>query len=348
MTLPPIRIDLVEIPAGRFSMGSSLNDHVANQNEMPQRDEYLDTFYISRYPVTNREYKLFVDDTGHRKPSHWLNQGKLVLQENHPVVCVSFEDAKDYCNWVSAQENQLFRLPTEKEWEKAARGNKDSRQYPWGDKWKTYRCNTKESGHSATTPVTEYEKHQENIYGVIDFIGNVWEWTDSWYQLYKNSQHKSKHYGETHRVIRGGSYHNEHQNGRISARGRYLPEITRPYVGFRLASDALGRNLAHSNSLELETITQDLDSYFGNEKHQAVDPAKLQQALIKHFNLPELKQLILNLGLPYDDDFTNKRTEMARELVGYCQRHGLISKLIEQADKARPTLNVDWWQTSEN
>jgi formylglycine-generating enzyme required for sulfatase activity len=126
--------ELIFIRAGRFTMGSDkTRDPQAFDRELPQHQVYVGNFYIAKYPVTNAEYKRFVDTTGHREPYHWQSEDhELFRGADQPVVCVNWRDANAYCQWLSRMTGKSYRLPTEAEWEKAARGP-DRQIYPWGN-----------------------------------------------------------------------------------------------------------------------------------------------------------------------------------------------------------------------
>ncbi|HLF03376.1 MAG TPA: SUMF1/EgtB/PvdO family nonheme iron enzyme, partial [Anaerolineales bacterium] len=157
----PFHLELIRIPAGEFLMGSDpMKDKEARENEQPQHRLHLPEFYIGKYPITNAQYAAFK---------------KIPIpagQENHPVVNVSWRDAIAFCQWLSQQTSKTFRLPTEAEWEKAARGV-DGRIYPWGDEWDATRLNSGESGPKTTTPVGAYSPRGDSPYGLADVSGNV-------------------------------------------------------------------------------------------------------------------------------------------------------------------------------
>jgi len=168
--LPPVR----NVSAGPFLIGSDPDqDKQAGSDEQPQHILTLGSFQIGKYPVTVAEYAYFVR-AGQKEPNNWQQQlGKF----DHPVVCVSWQDAIAYVRWLAVQTGQVWRLPSEAEWEKAARGTA-GRIYPWGDQFEASRCNTSEGGKNATTPVGNYPSGA-SPYGALDMAGNVWEWTGS-------------------------------------------------------------------------------------------------------------------------------------------------------------------------
>ncbi len=208
--------EMVLIPAGEFLMGSSEEDveqfliefiyrrPSRFENEQPQHVVYLDAFYIDKYEVTNAQYKRFLDETG-RMPPLYLNDD-LYNQPDQAVMAVTWEDAAEYARWAGK------RLPTEAEWEKAARGT-DGRIWPWGDEWDNTLLNANDvgavDGYVYTAPVGSYPEGV-SPYGVHDMAGNVWEWTADWYDenYYEYSPKinpKGPESGEAH-VARGGSW----------------------------------------------------------------------------------------------------------------------------------------------
>lgn len=225
--------EMMFIPAGEFLMGSDKG----HDDEKPPHTVYLDGYYIDRCPVTNAEYKKFVEATGRKPPSHWQN-GKIPAgKESHPVVNVSWQDAADYAAWAGK------RLPTEAEWEKAASWDpvkREKRVYPWGNRFDAGKCNSKESGIGTTTPVGKYSPPGDSPYGVADMAGNVWEWCADWYDenYYKNSP-KQNPQGPTSgqkRVLRGGSWSS--YDGDVRSANRLdlsSPDYILNLVGFRCA-----------------------------------------------------------------------------------------------------------------
>ena len=166
---------LVRVPAGEFIMGSDpARDPAARGDEQPQHSIYLAEFHIGKYPITNVQYQVFMDATQPRKlasTAHWQSPpGK----ENHPAASISWDEAAAFCLWLSQETGCIFRLPTEAEWEKAARGA-DGRLYPWGEGWDASRANALEMC-PGTTPAGQFSPDGDSPYGVADMSGNVWEW----------------------------------------------------------------------------------------------------------------------------------------------------------------------------
>lgn len=227
--------NMVLVPAGEFIMGVNT---IGGQSG-PYADEYpahkvtVDAFYIDVYEVTNEQYKRFCDATGHRPPPHWVGGKYPDGQDKYPVCNVSWYDAVAYCKWAGK------RLPTEAEWEKAARGT-DGRMYPWGnqftdDKKNPYKfCN---GGHQGLKPVGSYPRGV-SPYGCHDMIGNVAEWTADWYKPYPGARKGTVYepfYGEKLKVHRGGSWANLPSSLRCTFRGTHYPWGRSPLIGFRCA-----------------------------------------------------------------------------------------------------------------
>ncbi|NIO69816.1 MAG: SUMF1/EgtB/PvdO family nonheme iron enzyme [Anaerolineae bacterium] len=238
-------LQLVRIPAGEFLMGTREEDVDAItekygierkfiEREVPQRKVFVDEFEIGKYPVTNFEYQAFVQDTGHQPPRHWEGDQYPEGLGDHPVVNVSWHDAVAYCEWLSEKTGHPYRLPTEAEWEKAARGA-DGRQFPWGDEWDESRCNTAEGGPGTTTPVGQYSPDGDSPYKVADMAGNVWEWCADWFEFYPGSSFPNKDHGVAFRMLRSGSWHLKRVYARCTARLRDYPDNRNDVVGFRCA-----------------------------------------------------------------------------------------------------------------
>ena len=156
---------MVFVSTGTFLMG----DGEGARDERPKHKVELDAFWIDRFPVTNKDYKRFVDATGHRRPPHWVTGTYQRQHERHPVTNVSHKDANAYAEWVGK------RLPTEAEWEKAARGT-IGQTYPWGDAFRKDNVNSS-NDYGGTTPVDQFTGGS-SPYGVMDMCGNVMEWCE--------------------------------------------------------------------------------------------------------------------------------------------------------------------------
>jgi len=198
------------VPAGSFLMGSDEGD----DDERPSHKVHVDAFYIGRFAVTNAQYREYVAAMGHHVPDNW-RPGRLWMvgtyprgRGDHPVVCVSWRDAVGYCRWLSAATGARIRLPTEAEWEKAARGT-DGRRYPWGHEFDELKCNCLTSKVMDTTPVGKYSPQGDSPYGAADMAGNTSEWTNSLHRPYPYDADDGREDfvgGESWRVVRGGSF----------------------------------------------------------------------------------------------------------------------------------------------
>lgn len=179
-----LNLDFVLIPAGEFKIGSDpAVDRDAQSDEMPQHYLHITDFYMMRQPVTNAQYALFVEATGHRAPLFWENGKCAAGTDQHPVVGVSYADAIAFCRWAGQILGKPVRLPTEAEWEKAARGS-DGRIYPWGNRWEDGRCNNAEAQLGGPSAVGQFSPHGDSPYGVADVAGNVQEWCSSLFSRY--------------------------------------------------------------------------------------------------------------------------------------------------------------------
>ncbi|MFQ6102409.1 MAG: SUMF1/EgtB/PvdO family nonheme iron enzyme [Anaerolineae bacterium] len=233
----PIHLELVRVPAGEFLMGSDpAKDEDAHDGEQPQHTVHLSEFYIGKYPVTNAQYAAFVRATKHRAPELWKKGEIPSGEENHPVIYVSWRDAIAFCEWLSRETGENFRLPTEAEWEKAARGA-DGRIYPWGDGPPTAGLCNFDANVGDTTPVGRYSPQGDSPYGCADMAGNVWEWCSSLYEPYPYDPGDGREnlvVGGS-RVLRGGSWYGGQVNARCAYRGRARPGDWGVNVGFRCA-----------------------------------------------------------------------------------------------------------------
>lgn len=250
--------EMVLIPSGTHLMGSPPAQTAALigkdarlsadffEAEHPQHAVSLSAFYIDRYPVSNAQYAAFLAATGHPTPKYWRDTPQMGAEEpfpvgakhgTHPVVGVSYADALAYCKWAGK------RLPTEAEWEKAARGGLISQNYPWGNASSRNHANTvgiwgKDTWHW-TSPIGSFPP---NGYGLYDMAGNVFEWCADWYapDYYQRSQHENPQGPETGqtRVLRGGSWSNNLfgiYQLRCAYRFHARPETRNLTIGFRCA-----------------------------------------------------------------------------------------------------------------
>ncbi|MGC2165635.1 MAG: formylglycine-generating enzyme family protein [Gallionella sp.] len=227
--------EMVLVPAGKFIRGS--NNRLPDEG--PEYVAETKAFWIDKFEVSNLQYKQFVDATKRKSPKHWRNRNYPEGRVDHPVVFVSWFDAYDYCKWAGR------RLPTDIEWEKAARGT-DGRNFPWGDEFDVNKVNSPVRWaalhiEGGTTPVGAFEGGK-SPYGAYDMSGNVWEWTDSWYTQYPGNQWPSENYGELYKVLKGGSWWDcsFYQCG-VSApsfnRSYFKQNIKNSSFGFRCAKD---------------------------------------------------------------------------------------------------------------
>jgi formylglycine-generating enzyme required for sulfatase activity len=243
-------MELVYIPAGEFIMGSSRNeDPHTFEEELPQHIVYMDAYWIDRTEVTNAQYALCVADSGAcTKPANNYSRTRSSYYDNvqyasHPVIFVSWSQAAAYCTWAGR------RLPTEAEWEKAARGPK-GRIYPWGNTfdgtlanycdvncltdWKDSRY---DDGYIETSPVGVY-RGGASLYGVLDMAGNVYEWVADWYEPYTQipqSNPTGPASGLDH-IMRGGSWGDDPDHVRSAIRSRISGDTWLDFIGFRCAN----------------------------------------------------------------------------------------------------------------
>ncbi len=197
---------MVLIPAGPFYEGPTPE---AGAGAEPMVT-VLPAFYIDRFEVTNRQFAEFVKQTGYKAEGNWQKYA-TPDRMNHPVVCVSWHDAQAYAKWAGK------RLPTDEEWEKAARGG-DARRFPWGNKWDSRRLNCFDSNRGNTAPVGSYP-NGASPYGVEDMAGNVWEWVDSWFIPASSDTSLAMQ-----RSIRGGSRSDKAEDCLIVAKRGVFPE----------------------------------------------------------------------------------------------------------------------------
>ena len=271
-------LGFVEVPAGPFLMGTreeeipALLDRFGGEwgwyeQETPQHEVTLPAYYVARYPVTVAQFRAFVEHSGHEP----ADEGSLLGVDNHPVVYVTWYDALEYCKWLTErlrgwegtleplatllrEQGWVITLPSEAEWEKAARGGKQipssksqspewvensnpGRVFPWGEEVDQNRANYDDTGIGTTSAVGCFPGGA-SVYGVEDLSGNVWEWTRSLYREYP--YHSEDKRGdleagmEVARVLRGGAFSNGAWFVRCAFRNRFIPDSRFTYIGFRV------------------------------------------------------------------------------------------------------------------
>jgi formylglycine-generating enzyme required for sulfatase activity len=231
----------IAIPSHQFLMGTPEHDlsHLAKQyggtresyrEESPQHTVSVAAYAIGRTPVSVAAYAHFVA-AGGTPPSNWLAQSVL---PDHPVVNVTWPMAQAFARWAGLQLQLPLRLPTESEWEAAARGT-DGRQFPWGNTWDATAAAVKERG--LPLPAVASFPHGASPWGCLDMAGTVWEWTQSLDALYPYQSDDGRNHPDTpgRRIIRGGCYVNPHGYARTACRFRMDPVLTNPFLGMRLA-----------------------------------------------------------------------------------------------------------------
>jgi gamma-glutamyl hercynylcysteine S-oxide synthase len=217
---------MVYVPEGEFIMGTNKGFNY----ESPEHTVYLKGYYIDKYEVTNMQYKRFIDYTGYPAPGNWKGNNFPSGKGFFPVTNVSFKDAQAYAQWAGK------RLPTEEEWEKAARYT-DGRIYPWGNDWQKSFANVGAMmGMGSPKSIGSYPEGMSK-YGVYDLCGNVWEWTASSFMPYKGNNEPNENYTEKNKVIRGGSYRQSEVIAQSVRRDPLDENKTRIDVGFRCAAD---------------------------------------------------------------------------------------------------------------
>lgn len=200
-TPPPAiaKAEMIEIPGGSFTMGRS----GGSENERPEHEVAVKGFSMDKTEVTNAEYLDFVSATGYKPlPAHWVNEKPIPNHERMPVRFVNAEDVKAFAAWRSKRDGVEYRLPTEQEWEYAARNGNKETLYPWGDKFEA-RCAVIDQ--ASNEPGIVGSNTCANSWGVQDLIGNVFEWTGSEASLYPGSAGVVRPLSEPHLMARGGS-----------------------------------------------------------------------------------------------------------------------------------------------
>ena len=236
ITIDSLNYPLIHIPEGPFIMGTFPTGLRKTDHEEPQRTVTLNTYYIGKFPVTNAQYAQFVEDTGYYPPRFYADSRFNI--PDCPVVGVSWYDAREFLRYLNELTDDAHRLPTEAEWEKAARGT-DGREYPWGNEWDSAKTNSSESHLKRTTPVDSYPEGV-SPYGCYDMGGNVYEWCIDWFHpetyQYAPAENPFGPAEGRRKVIRGGSWVPRGQfAARCANRAAYEPIEMVHNVGIRIA-----------------------------------------------------------------------------------------------------------------
>lgn len=225
----PVKAEMIKIPGGKFMMGNNKG----KPEEQPEWEAEVADFWIGKTEVTNAEYHEFVKETGYKAPAHWTASGNPARgEEKFPVVRISLADVNAYIDWLSERERVQYRLPTEREWEYAARNGGANNLYPWGDKWESNRAVFEQNAPKEVGSIPG----GANRWGVVDLIGNVWEWTSSKPDPYPNSKAEVKR-GEFY-MVRGGGYVSKSSGTEAvmaTTRVGIEPNTQSAFIGFRLA-----------------------------------------------------------------------------------------------------------------
>lgn len=269
--------DWCDVPKGEFLLGSTGADADADDDEKPQRNVWLPDFRISRYPVTNAQWRAFLDAGGYRERQWWSDAGWQAKEQggwsepalwdnprfngaNQPVVGVSWYEATAFCRWLSAELGYAVRLPSEAEWEKAARGI-DGRIYPWGNAWEDNASNAGENSLDRPAPVGCFPRDRSE-YGLMDLSGNISEWTatpwrdrydalngttvELWGRLIAQSEaedagdvdlaDRAETAEEERYTIRGGAWFSSRMNARCAVRDHLHPSARGNVLGLRVVA----------------------------------------------------------------------------------------------------------------
>ncbi len=265
---PGLYLDLMRIPAGEFKMGSAVQDADAFIEESPQHTVYLDVYLIGKYNVTNAQFAAFTSATGYLTAAEKEGNGYILTaagwkdtagadwrhpkgpgsdimgKDSYPVVLVTWDDANAFCQWASQVTSRVITLPTEAQWEKAARGGR-GRLFPWGGTFTAGGSAEPDSTRvnynmnvGMPTQVGKYSPAWDSPYGVSDMAGNVWEWTGSLHRLYPYNAKDGREDADSRdvRVLRGGAFNSVRRVLRCAYRSWSLPHFRFDYLGFRVTA----------------------------------------------------------------------------------------------------------------
>jgi formylglycine-generating enzyme required for sulfatase activity len=257
---PPLNVfepEMIKIPRGEFLMGSSkaqaqkaIQDGAEKtwvQDEQPQHLVLLSEYYIAKHPVTNHEFQVFIRDTKTNSPLGWNGDEYPDGKDDHPAVNIPWEDATAFCEWLKQKTNRPYRLPTEAEWEKAARGT-DGRIWPWGNEFDPEFANTREAKIMHVTRVGQFSPYGDSPYGCVDMIGNIWEWCSDWYDKNEYTKRTQEDTvtedpngpgnGLAH-ILRGGSFGTGRAGNRCADRIQFSKILFTGNYGFRVALSSI-------------------------------------------------------------------------------------------------------------
>lgn len=249
-TDPVTGMEFVWVEGGCFQMGSPSSESERETDEGPVHEVCVDGFYMGRYEVTNHEYRMY--KSGHNSKDY---KGNTLNNDKQPAVYVSWDDALEFADWLTSKSGKKFRLPTEAEWEYAARGGTSTARY-WGNdpddacgsanvadqsakrKWSNLTIHNCDDGYAVTSPVGSFKP---NGFGLYDMLGNVWEWVNDWCGDYYSQSPRDNPQGPSFgsdRVLRGGSWDDEPGDVRAAIRNWVSPGYRDDILGFRLAVPA--------------------------------------------------------------------------------------------------------------
>jgi sulfatase modifying factor 1 len=320
--------EMVRIPAGKFIMGAEAPDFPKAMG--PAHEVHTDEFLLAKYPVTNCQYKKYMDATGAAAPPHWVDGWYPEDREYHPVVNITWDEASAYAAWAG------MRLPTEAEWEHAARGE-DGRTYQWGKTWDPKKCHSGEDGDLVGGPVSVFEfSDVESPYGCVQLTGNVWEWcSDFVVKLpYDVSQNKNPRglAGSLFHVARGGSWTTDEMGSRAAFRCISPIGARWGYEGLRCAKDSLKPGDLRPPGLEDMVLVPAGEFIYGSTS----------------MSLNTLKQKAVYLDAYYIDKYCVTNGEYRRFVLatGYpAPTHWQNGRYEEGKDKC-PVNNVSWEDAS--
>ena len=237
---PPPSPGMVLIPAGEFQMGrakTTVDDEkgmrpLILRDDRPVHAVKLNAYWMDAKEVSHAEYAKFVASAGHPAPRHWM-QGEMPPERaDHPVYNVDWHDAKAYCEWAGK------RLPTEAEWERAARGGLEGKEYPWGDEG----VNPERARYNTPLGPGPTGKLPKNGFGLHDMAGGVSEWTADWFDrtYYERSPAENPKGPEEglYKIIRGGAWSDSPARLKVHFRNWVRPDQKTPNIGFRCVKDA--------------------------------------------------------------------------------------------------------------